>query len=302
MTAPSLSGEAPFHEHSLIATLRGLATDPAARGLMDDAAVLEIGSETLVLTQDSMVEGVHYMPQQAMADVAWKLVATNLSDLAAKGAEPLGVLYTHMLGENDADFVGGLAEVLAHYQVPLLGGDTVSANGPRCFSLTAVGRATYNPVPSRSGAIPGDALYLTGPVGAAMIGFEAVRDGSHQDSAAFRRPVPLLSEGRLLAPLVSAIMDVSDGLLLDASRIAEASGLTIDIDRCAVPIAAPANRRDEALRWGDDYQLLFTGPDQASWPIPVHRIGRVLTRGDSALMIDGSVPDAGDTLGYHHLS
>lgn len=295
MTAPSLGGE-----DGLIAALRALATHPAARGLADDAAVLEIGAETLVLTQDSMVEGVHYLPRQDMADVAWKLVTTNLSDLAAKGAEPLGVLYSHMLGANDERFLAGLREVLTTYDVPLLGGDTVSANGPRSFSLTAIGRATHTPVPSRSGAKPGDALYLSGPVGAAMMGFEALQNGTEGDSAAYRRPVPLLATGRALAPLVSAIMDVSDGLLLDANRMANASAVTVDIDRCAVPIATPENRRDDALRWGDDYQLLFTGPADALWPISVHRIGTVCVRQSSALLIGGTAPDANDTLGYRH--
>ncbi len=295
MTRPSLEGE-----EGLIAALRALATHPAARGLADDTAVLEVGSETLILTQDSMVEGIHYLPAQDMADVAWKLAATNLSDLAAKGAEPLGVLYTHMLGADDAQFISGLTDVLTEYDVPLLGGDTVSANGPRCFSLTAIGRASHTPAPSRSGAMPGDAVYLTGRVGAAMLGFECLRGGPDHDTAAYRRPVPLLAQGRALAPLVSAIMDVSDGLLLDASRMAGASNVTIAIDSSAVPIATPENRREDALRWGDDYQLLFTGPADASWPIPVHKIGEVHARMDARLLVDGIAPDPGDTLGYRH--
>ncbi|QYU68124.1 thiamine-phosphate kinase [Leptolyngbya sp. 15MV] len=134
--------------------------------MADDCAVLELGGETLVLTHDTMVEGVHVLPGQDMADVAWKLVAVNLSDLAAKGAEPVGVLLGHMLGEDDARFVEGLREVLDAYDVPLLGGDTVRGSGPRAWGLTAIGRATCAPVPSRGGAMPGDALYLTGPVGA----------------------------------------------------------------------------------------------------------------------------------------
>jgi len=253
-----------------------------------------------ILTQDAVVEGIHYLPEQDMADVAWKLAATNLSDLAAKGAEPLGVLYTHMLGADDARFISGLSDVLTEYGVPLLGGDTVSANGPRCFTLTAIGRASHTPVPSRSGAKAGDAIYLTGPVGAAMMGFECLRGGPDHDTAAYRRPVPLLAEGRALAPLVSAVMDVSDGLLLDACRMADASNVTIAIDSTAVPIATPENRREDALRWGDDYQLLFTGPADAPWPIPVHEIGAVHARIDAGLLVDGIAPGPGDTLGYRH--
>ena len=284
-------------ESAFIAALRGLATHPAARGLNDDCAVFELGSETLILTHDAMAEGVHFLSGQDPADVAWKLVAANLSDLAAKGAEPIGVLLGYQLGGDDVRFVAGLGEALAHYGVPLLGGDTISATGAQVLGMTALGRATHRPVPSRSGARAGDQLWLTGPVGAAMLGLEAIKAG-HGDSLAYRRPAALLAEGRALAPLVNAMMDVSDGLLLDAQRLAEASYVTIDIDRTAVPIATPEARRDEALRWGDDYQLLFALPADIAPPIPAHGIGRVLTRGLAPLLLDGTEPTG--TLGYEH--
>src|SRR5688572_20004340 len=117
-----------------------------------------------------LVEGVHFLPTADWADVAWKLVATNLSDLAAKGAEPLGVLLGFMLGAGSERFADGLAEALDHYGAPLLGGDTVAGGPPRSFGLTAIGRARHSPVPSRSGAQPGDALWLTGHLGEAMLG------------------------------------------------------------------------------------------------------------------------------------
>ena len=284
-------------ESAFIAALRGLATHPGARGLDDDCAVIEIGGETLILTHDAMAEGVHFLPSQDPADIAWKLVASNLSDLAAKGAEPLGVLLGYQLAEDNARFVTGLGEVLAHYGVSLLGGDTVSASGNQVLGMTALGRATHRPVPSRSGAQVGDSLWLTGPLGAAMLGFEALKGGTG-DSLAYRRPSALLDEGQALAPLVTAMMDVSDGLLLDARRMAEASQLTIDIDRSAVPIATPEARRDEALRWGEDYQLLFTAPRSAQFPVAVHRIGEVITRGPDALLVDGAAPVG--KLGYEH--
>ncbi len=288
-------------EREFIAMMRGLATDPAARGLEDDAAVLDLGGETLVLTHDAMIEGVHWLPVQDPADVAWKLVAVNLSDLAAKGAEPLGILLGYSLSNSDWDrrFVEGLRAALDHFGTFLLGGDTVSGGDRRTLGLTAVGRATYQPVPSRSGTQPGDMLYLTGPGGAAMTGFEALRDGGETDDRAFRRPEALLAEGQALAPHVSAIMDVSDGLLLDAWRLAEASGVTLAIDRLAVPVSAPENRRDDALRWGDDYQLLFTlSPDRPS-PVPSHRIGTAGPAGGSPLSLDGH-PLERMGLGYEH--
>ncbi|MGB3738377.1 MAG: thiamine-phosphate kinase [Pontixanthobacter sp.] len=290
-----MSGESAF-----IDGLRALATHPAARGLLDDAAVLEVGGETLVLTHDAMVEGTHFLPTQDMADVAWKLVATNLSDLAAKGAVPVGVLLGHTLGAGDDRFRAGLTEALGKYDCPLLGGDTVSGNGGRTFGMTAIGRATYTPVPGRNGARVDDALYITGRVGAAMLGFEALRDGTGAHSTAYRRPTPLLKEGQLLARVASAMMDVSDGLLLDASRIADASGVTLSIDTLRVPVATDTDRRAEAMRWGDDYQLLFTAPTKQDLPLLAYRIGTVVDRRGHALLIDGEPPAADDALGYRH--
>ncbi|MCW1427854.1 thiamine-phosphate kinase [Novosphingobium sp. JCM 18896] len=286
-------------ELAFIETLRRMATHPAARGLGDDCAVIEIGGETLILTHDMMVAGVHFLPEQDPADLAWKLVATNMSDLAAKGAEPVGVLLGYMLGSDDARFLAGLEEALAHYGAPLLGGDTVSANGAQAMGLTAIGRATHRPVPSRSGAKAGDAVYVTGPVGGAMMGLEALRAGQG-DSIAYRRPSALLAEGQALAPLVTAMMDVSDGLLLDAARIARASGVILAIDGAAVPIAAPEHRRAEALRWGDDYQLLFTAPADAALPVAALRIGEVLSSGPAPLLLDGIPLGEKDNLGFEH--
>ena len=278
--------------------MQSLATHPAARGLDDDAAVLEIGGEALVLTHDAMVEGRHWLPGQDMADVAWKLVAVNLSDLAAKGAEPLGVLIGHTLGEGDARFVEGLREVLDVYGVPLLGGDTVAGHGARTFGCTAVGRATHRPVPTRAGARPGDGIYVTGSLGAAMLGYEALRDGTGADSSAYRRPAPLLAEGRALAPVATAMMDVSDGLLLDAWRMARASGLCFALESAAVPVAA-SERRQDCLRWGDDYALLVTASPDARLPLAVHCIG-VVQAGAVPLKLDGVPLSGPDGLGYRH--
>ena len=293
-----LSGEPAF-----IGSLRALATHPAARGLADDCAVLDLGDETLILTHDMMVEGIHYLPDQDMADVAWKLVATNMSDLAAKGAQPLGVLLGYMLGDDakDARFVAGLHEALYHFNAPLLGGDTSSGGPPRSFGLTAIGKATHRPVPSRAGANAGDILWITGPVGGAMIGFEALKAGDTSNaSRPYRRPDALLADGQALARHVTAMMDVSDGLLLDATRLAPASAVTIAIDSARVPIAAPEARRNEAMRWGDDYQLLFTLPPETACPVPATPIGTVIPKGSAPLLLDGEEPADKDHLGYLH--
>ncbi|MGZ3171688.1 MAG: thiamine-phosphate kinase [Croceibacterium sp.] len=285
-------------ERAFIDSLKALAKDPAARGLQDDCAVLEVGGETLVLTHDMMVEGVHTLAGQDAADIAWKLVTTNLSDLAAKGARPIGILLGHMLGPDDDQFVAGLTEVLQRYDVPLLGGDTSSGGPPRAWGLTAIGQATHSPVPSRAGAKAGDTVWVTGPLGAAMAGFEALRDGTHGDSTAFRRPLACLAEGEVLAPLVTAMMDISDGLLLDASRMAEASGVTLALASADVPIAVPEDRRADALRWGEDYELLFTLPANAEPTVSAWRIGEILERGEAPILLDGKPPTG--SLGYEH--
>ena len=261
--------------------------------------MLPVGGEALVLTHDMMVEGTHFLPSQDMADVAWKLVAVNLSDLAAKGAEPLGVLLGYSLGTEDDRFALGLAQACEAFGVSLLGGDTVRGSGPRSFGLTAIGRATYTPVPDRRGASPGDAIHVTGTLGAAMLGFEAVRDGTAADSTAYRRPRPLLAEGRALAPLVSAMMDVSDGLLLDCWRMARASHASFQLDSETFPVADP-ERLAECVRWGDDYQLLFTAPPGTALPVPATRIGTVAPQDFAPLWVDNHVLTPLDGIGYQH--
>lgn len=288
-----------MNETDFIAALRQLPLHQGARGLRDDVAVLEIGSETLVITHDMLVEGQHYLPSQDLSDVAWKLVATNLSDLAAKGAQPIGVMLGCTLGDGDADFIAGLEEVLLHYGVPLLGGDSVSANGPRSFGLTALGSASHTPVPSRAGAQIGDAIYVTGSLGAAMLGFESLRDATGADSTAYARPMARLAEGEALAPLVTAMMDVSDGLLLDAYRIAEASEVSFAIDSAQVPVA-DSQRSMDCMTWGDDYELLFTLPESTPLPVSATRIGSVEALGFAQIFLDGEAITNPEALGYVH--
>ncbi|HMO77129.1 MAG TPA: thiamine-phosphate kinase, partial [Sphingopyxis sp.] len=252
------------------------ATDPAARGLADDAAVWE----GLVLTHDMIVEGVHFLPDDVPQDVAWKLVAVNLSDLAAKGAAPVGVLLGYSLGDDewDAAFADGLDLALRRFGVILLGGDTVRApeGAPRSFGLTAIGRAPEGGAPSRGGAKPGDQIWVTGTVGNAGLGL-AMRLGQVEPNetclAAYRRPQPLLTFGQAVVPHVHAMMDVSDGLLIDAQRMAGASGCEFVLMLEAVPLSAAllAARPDvldtrlAAASAGDDYQLLFAAdPAQAA--------------------------------------
>lgn len=284
-----------MNETDFVAALRKLPLHSGARGLEDDCAILELESQTLVITHDMMAEDTHFHQDADMADVAWKLLAVNLSDLAAKGAEPLGVLLGYSLGRGDARFLAGLDEALRAHGVRLMGGDTIATTGKRTHGLTAIGRATHRPVPSRKGAREGDAVYVTGPVGRAMLGHE----GEREHLAAFNRPMPRLAEGIALAPLVSAMMDISDGLLLDCWRMAQASGVTLALESAAVPVAA-RDRAEACMRWGDDYELLFAAPEDARLPVPAIRIGTVLGRGQSPLLLDGVPLTDPASLGYRH--
>lgn len=267
-------------ELAFIDALREIATSPGARALADDAAVLAIGGETLVLTLDTVVEGVHYLPGDPPGDVAWKLVAVNVSDLSAKGAAPLGCLYSHALGEDDWDqaFLGGLDAACRHFAIPLLGGDTVRMpkGSVRSFSLTALGIGPTNcAVPCRTAARVGDRVWVSGTIGDAGLGLAAASatlegPAAHIATLAarYRRPMPEPRLGVALAPLVHAMMDVSDGLLVDAGRIAQASGVSLNVNADAVPLS-PAllavagdslGARLAAMTAGDDYELLFTAP------------------------------------------
>ena len=242
-----------------------------------------------------MAEGTHWLPDADPYDIAWKLVASNLSDLASKGAEPIGVLLSHTLGMGDDRFLEGLHAILSEYDVPLLGGDTIKAEGPRTLGLTAIGRASQTLVPARSGAQIGDYVYVTGILGRAMLGFEG--DPAHLE--AYNRPVPSLSEGQALAQHVTAMMDISDGLLLDAFRMAQASEVTLSIESSKVPVAAPERSLD-CLRWGDDYELLFTLPSSASPSVPSARIGTVEPHGFAPLVLDNEPIVNAEGLGYRH--
>jgi thiamine-monophosphate kinase len=284
-----------MNETDFVAALRSLPLHPGARNLDDDCAIIPFGNETLVITLDMMAEDTHFLPDADMADVAWKLVAANLSDLAAKGAQPIGVLLGHSLGNGDARFLAGLRDALTAFAVPLLGGDTIAATGASTFAMAALGRATCQPVPSRSGARVGDAVFVTGPVGRAMLGFEGV--AAHR--AAFNRPLPRVAEGIALAPIANAMMDVSDGLLLDCWRMADASGTTFAIDPAAVPVADTV-RAGECMRWGDDYELLFAAPADADLPVAVYRIGTVTERNAAPLVLGGEALHNPASLGYRH--
>ncbi|MDP9422125.1 MAG: thiamine-phosphate kinase [Pseudomonadota bacterium] len=305
-------------ELDFIERLRALATHPGARGLQDDAAV--IGD--LVFTHDMIAEGVHYLPTDPAASVGWKLVTVNLSDLAAKGAEPVAALMGFTLGRDDEwdeRFLSGVAAACETYEIALVGGDTIALpkGAPRVFGLTAIGRGGPA-IPSRSDGKPGDKLWLAGTLGDAAAGLDALRADPKAEGPlieAYRRPVPQLAVGRLLAPHARAMMDLSDGLLIDASRLCRASRCSarIDLDRLPISRAYIAERgadrraRLAAATGGDDYALLAALPadfDPLSLSLPsgtiLAPIG-TLGQGEGLTLFDaaGEVP-LPEQLGYEH--
>ena len=272
--------------------------------MLDDAAVLEVGGTRLVLSHDILVEGVHFLSSDPPESVAWKLVAVNLSDLAGKGAKPLAALMGYTLtgdADWDAGFVAGLQAALTAFNLPLIGGDTVSGK-ERALGLTVIGTGGAV-IPARAGAGVGDGIYVTGTIGDAGYGLGIAKRGEFEPRSlleAYRKPVPQLAAGAQLAPVVTAMMDVSDGLLIDTARLAEASGVAAMIDLDAVPLshdykaAAGGDRaaRLQAVTAGDDYQLLFTSTlPFPALPSPVTRIGQMV-RGHGVHVHDsaGGVP------------
>lgn len=309
-------------ELEFIARLRQIATDPAARGLADDAAVWR----GLVMTHDMIVEGVHYFPDDRPQDVAWKLVAVNLSDLAAKGAKPVGVLMGYCLGDSawDLAFADGLQSVLDQFDVPLLGGDTVRplAGAPRALGLTAIGEAPLSGAPERSGMKAGDHLWVSGTIGDAGLGLalrlgELQLDDALEAHSALTFPMPRLALGQALAPHVHAMMDVSDGVLMDAQRMADASGVAIRLALEAVPLSPTFIRargdgvegRLAATTSGEDFELLFAAPPEAAAAIfaasaeagvAVCRIGQAAEGQGLQLFHEDMPVMLPEKLGYQH--
>ena len=306
-------------ESQIIERLKSIATAPAARGLLDDVAVLD----GLIITHDTIAEGVHFLPGDPPSSVGWKLIAVNLSDLAAKGATPEGALLSLTLsgdGRWESEFLTGVEHACESYRLPLIGGDTVALpeGAPRVLGLTAIGRAGQH-VPDRSGGRAGDGLWLVGTVGDAAAGLAQLRIERHASGPLvdiYRRPVPQLGAGQVLAQHAHAMMDVSDGLLLDARRIAEASNCSIAIDLDQLPLSsafvaergAGLQPRLFAATGGDDYTLLVALADDldaATLPLPegtrITRIGSLVAGEPRISLISGGESvELPEKLGFEH--
>ena len=299
--------------------------------LLDDAALIDCGAgRQLVVTADAIVAGVHYFPEDPPELVARKLLRVNLSDLAAMGARPLHYVLTTALPADLgpdwlARFTLGLSEDQARFGIDLLGGDSVATTGPAVLSLTAFGEVAAGKEIRRSGAEPGDLVWVSGTVGDAYLGLLLLRGrdlklaSEHRDYLIrrFQVPEPRMELGPALCGLAHAMIDVSDGLLADLGHICETSQVAAVIELASLPLSPAAKtavERDVGLHprlavGGDDYELLFTTAAEASgdidallsrFGIPITMIGR-LEPGTGVRLVDRdgrAIPL--DHTGYRH--
>lgn len=289
--------------------LAPLAKDvPGAFGLRDDAALVQCGAKNdLVVTTDTVVEAVHFLPDDPPDVVARKALRVNLSDLAAKGAEPAGYLLSLALPQRCdrgwiEKFVDGLASDQSRYGCHLLGGDTVHTDGPVVVTITATGTVPEGGMKRRGGARPGELIYVTGTIGDAFLGLKArsgdAFSGALSDeeirylSERYRVPEPRVDFVKAVRNYASAAMDVSDGLAGDLELMCDASGVTAQVDLTQVALSGPARKLLDAglvslpdlMSGGDDYELLITVPANSVYALEgaarrlsasVSRIGRV---------------------------
>lgn len=323
-----LSGEDTFIRRHF-APLAG----PGAFDLRDDAAVIRPppGCD-LVVTTDAVVAGVHFFPQDPPGDIARKALRVNLSDLAAKGASPLGFLLTIALPSDiDDDFVALFAAALGadalNYACPLLGGDTVSTPGPLTVSITALGAVPSGTMAPRDGARDGDHLFVTGTIGDAALGLlvlkndpqlAALASTTHRDFLAdrYRNPQPRSALAQAVRNYAHAAMDVSDGLAGDLAKMLGLAGLAALIDVSNVPLSPAASAALESvpellstvLSGGDDYELLCAVPaskarhfhrEAADADVAIAHLGRCHVGGNVAFSKDGRAILL-DRLSYSH--
>lgn len=293
----------PPDEFDWIEALRPLTRgEPAAFDLMDDAAVLPAKpGYDLVISEDAMVEGVHFVEGEDASIVARRLLRTSLSDLAAKAAEPFG--YTLMIAwppsrdwNDRLAFIRGLDEDGARFNIALLGGDTVSTPGPLTVSATVLGWAPVDGAVPRSGALPRHELVVCGRIGDGYLGLKAARgeiaDASGELATKYRLPEPMFALREALRTHAAAAADVSDGLIADALHLADASDCGVVIDLGLMPMskhgqAWTARRKDrgkallELASGGDDYAIVCAAAE-----------GEALVKAAEACGIDAAVVGA----------
>ena len=283
---PVATPQNPSAEDSLIARyFKPLATDPGAFGLVDDAAILSSSGEDIVVTTDAVVEGVHYLATDPPDTIARKALRVNLSDLAAKGASPAGFVLTLALRSREDTWLRPFADALGEdartFACPLLGGDTVSTPGPQMISITAFGRVPKGRMVGRTGARPGDLVFVTGTIGDAALGLDVLTGGAAAAAVTdpavrnylvdrYRVPQPRSALAHVVREHASAAMDVSDGLAGDLAKLCAASGVSAVVNAHQVP-ASPAAAMpvsavglEKLVSGGDDYEILCAVPEGRS--------------------------------------
>ena len=273
-------------EDDLIARYFAPLAGPAGLGLRDDAALMRPPpGEDLVLTADALVAGVHFFADDPAGAIARKALRVNLSDLAAKGARPLGFLMTLALPGDWREawleaFAEGLGADASAYDCPLIGGDTVATPGPLMLSVTAIGSVPEGRMARRTGVKPGDRLYVTGTIGDAAIGLR-VRQGRGPDipqaDKAFLIERYLTPEPRLeligaMTAHASGGMDVSDGFVGDLTKMLDASGVSARVPIFRLPLSQAARAAiaadpalfEVAATGGDDYELLASATPKSA--------------------------------------
>ena len=249
---------------------RPLVSSTGAAELKDDVASLSC-DQTQIVTTDTILEGIHFLSDDPLYSVGHKIVTVNVSDILAKGAFPseavLNLTWSSSRTEGElSEFVAGLGKNLASCDVQLIGGDTTVHDGNLVVSMTLFGRCLSKRPVRRTTANAGDLLWITGRIGASGLGLLAL-NGNHvygEFISQYHYPSPPQRIiARAIADLATASLDVSDGLLLDASRLAQASGCGVSIKLEEVPLAIPGKTLELILQLctsGDDYEILFTSP------------------------------------------
>jgi len=282
-------------------------------GIGDDGAVLELAPGIQqVQVIDTMVEGVHFPSDMAAADVGYRVVAVNLSDIAAMGAKPRWMTLALTLADQDESwvdqFAAGLFDAAREYDVELIGGDTTSGK-VIVATVHMTGVVEEGAALLRSGANVGDTVFVTGTVGDAAAGLALLRDGEREEYLQRRllRPRARVAKGRELIGQASAAIDLSDGLVGDLRKLLDASGVGAEIDIGRIPMSEALRHRFDrdaalefALTGGDDYELLFTGPADIDVD-DVTPIG-VVTEGTELLCrLNGELVEVDDA-GYRHFA
>lgn len=266
-------------------TLRGatLVTGPG-----DDCAVVRLGNDTLLLTVDQLVEGRHYDPGTPPELVAHKALGRSVSDIAAMAGEPIWATATALLRDSEdraVELIDAMRRIAEGWGCPLIGGDIAIGTGPRVLTVTAVGRCDGPPI-LRSGAKPGDGVFVSGRIGGSLA------SGRHL------RFEPRLNAGRAArAARATALIDLSDGLGIDADRVGEASGVRLEIDAATVPLHPDAGDWRSAFATGEDYELLACGPAEIPGFV---RIGRVVEGPPGAVVRTADGFHAAGAFGWDH--